>query len=73
MTPEEPHGELKTLRESLINHPDLYDLVKALGQLDAAVDNSAKESMTFISSSIKKSFTFTKGDGGYTLSIETSN
>lgn len=70
-TPEEPQGEFRTLRESLIDHPDLYDLLKVLGLAPAVIANSSTDSITFITPTIKKSFTFIKTDDGYSLKIET--
>ena len=70
-TPEEPQGEFRTLRESLIDHPDLYDLLKVFGLSPDVIANSATNSITFITPTIKKSFTFRKTDDGYDLKIDT--
>lgn len=70
-TSEEPQGDFKTLRESLVDHPDLYDLVKVLGLATDSITDSRSNSITFITPTIKKSFTFTKTEGGYDIKIET--
>jgi hypothetical protein len=68
---EIPQGSYTTLRESLNNHPDLYDLIKVLGLNPDVIEDSRCNLVTFIAPTIKKSFTFTKTDGGYDLKIET--
>jgi len=71
MNEEEPQGQITTMRESLINHPDIYDMVKALGLSAAVIENSKTNAITFFTPLMKKTFTFTKTDDGYTLKIDT--
>lgn len=70
-------GKKKTLREVLLRHPDLFDLVQALAKEDSLVaeenddDGLVKVVLTREGKKKKKEFHFTRTADGYLFRCQT--
>lgn len=66
---DNPTTSVQTLRQTFINHPDLFDLCVVFGRLDQTAGN--EQFITLLSHAVDKGFTFTRNDLGYQLTIHT--